>query len=185
MSKSKNFSDTAASRYSLAFYELAEENKHVQEIEDQSSVLIKLIEDSKDFESIIRNPINKKEDQINVINKISEHYNFNILLKKFLCFLVEKRRLFFLQKILRNFVDICSQKRGEVKAKLVVAKQLNDYEIKKIKNELTKDFTNKIKLNYKYDPNLIGGLIIQVGSVMIDTSIKSKLKQLENKMIGT
>ena len=83
MSKSKNFSDTAASRYSLAFYELAEENKHVQEIEDQSSVLIKLIEDSKDFESIIRNPINKKEDQINVINKISEHYNFNILLSFF------------------------------------------------------------------------------------------------------
>ena len=185
MSKDKIFSDTAARRYSLALYELAEENKHVQEIEDQSSALIKLIDESKDFESLVRNPTNKNEDQINIINKISEHYNFNILLKKFLCFLVEKRRLFFLQKILRNFVDICSQKRGEVKAKLVVAKQLNDYEIKKIKNELTKDFTNKIKLNYKYDPNLIGGLIIQVGSVMIDTSIKSKLKQLENKMIGT
>ena len=184
MSKNKIFSDTAASRYSLALYELAEENRLVQEIEKQSFGLIKLIDESKDFTSIIKNPTNKKEDQINVINKIAEQYNFNILLKKFLCFLVEKRRLFFLQKILRNFVDICSQKRGEVKAKLVVAKQLNDYEIKKIKNELTKDFTNKIKLNYKYDPNLIGGLIIQVGSVMIDTSIKSKLKQLENKMIG-
>ena len=184
MSKNKIFSDTAASRYSLALYELAEENKLVQEIENQSLGLIKLIDKSKDFTSIIKNPTNKKEDQINVINKISEQYNFNILLKKFLCFLVEKRRLFFLQKILRNFVDICSQKRGEVKAKLVVAKQLNDDEIKKIKNELTKDFTNKIKLDYKYDPSLIGGLIIQVGSVMIDTSIKSKLKQLENKMIG-
>ncbi len=53
MSKNKNFSDTAASRYSLAFYELAEENKHVQEIEDQSSVLIKLIEDSKVIEKWI------------------------------------------------------------------------------------------------------------------------------------
>ena len=185
MSKNKIFSNTAASRYSLALYELAEENKLVQEIENQSLGLIKLIDKSKDFTSIIKNPTNKKEDQINVINKISEQYNFNILLKKFLCFLVEKRRLFFLQKILRNFVDICSQKRGEVKAKLVVAKQLNDDEIKKIKNELTKDFTNKVKLDYKYDPSLIGGLIIQVGSVMIDTSIKSKLKQLENKMIGT
>ena len=185
MSKNKNFSDTAASRYSLALYELAEENKHVKEIEDQSSALIKLVDESKDFELIVRNPTNKKENQINVINKISEHYNFNILLKNFLCFLVEKRRLFFLQNILRNFVDICSHKRGEVKAKLVAAKQLNNDEVNKIKDELSKDFTNKVKLDYKYDPSLIGGLIIQVGSVMIDTSIKSKLKQLENKMIGT
>ena len=129
MSKSKNFSDTAASRYSLAFYELAEENKQVKEIESQSSTLIKLIQDSKDFESIIRNPIHKKEDQINLINKISEHYNFNILLKKFLCFLIEKRRLFFLHNILRNFVDICSKKRGEVRARLVAAKQLNNDEV--------------------------------------------------------
>ena len=184
MSKNKNFSDTAASRYSLALYELAEENRHVQEIEDQSSALIKLFDESKDFKLIVKNPTSKKEDQINVINKISEHYNFNILLKKFLCFLVEKRRLFFLKNILGKFVDICSQKRGEVKAKLVAAKQLNEDEVKKIKDELSKDFT-KIKLDYKYDPSLIGGLIIQVGSLMIDTSIKSKLKQLENKMIGS
>ena len=185
MSKNKNFSDTAASRYSLALYELAEENKHVQEIEDQSSALIKLFDESKGFKSIVKNPTNKKEDQINIINKISEHYNFNILLKNFLCLLVEKRRLFFLQNILRNFVDICSHKRGEVKAKLVAAKRLNNDEINKIKDELSKNFTNKVKLDYKYDPSLIGGLIIQVGSVMVDTSIKSKLKQLENKMIGS
>jgi len=185
LSKNKNFSDTAASRYSLALYELAEENKHAQEIENQSSALIKLINESKDFESIVRNPTNKKEDQINAINAISKHYNFNILLKNFLCLLVEKRRLFFLQNILRNFIDICSQKKGEVKAKLISAKQLNNDEVNKIKDELSKDFTNKIKLDYSHDPSLIGGLIIQVGSVMIDTSIKSKLKQLENKMIGT
>jgi len=184
LSKDKNFSDTAARRYSLAFYELAEENKHVQEIEEQSSALIKLINESIDFESIIKNPTNKKEDQINVINKISEHCSFNKLLKNFLCFLVEKRRLFFLKNILKNFIDICSQKRGEVKAKLVTAKKLNDDEIDNIKNDLSKDFTNKVKLDYKQDSDLIGGLIIQVGSVMIDTSIKNKLKQLENKMIG-
>ena len=82
MSKDKKFSDTAASRYSLALYELAEDNKNVNEIEDQSFALIKLIDESKDFKSIVKNPTNKKEDQINIINKISEHYNFNILLKK-------------------------------------------------------------------------------------------------------
>jgi len=185
LSKNNTFSDTAASRYSLALYELAEENKHVQAIEDQSLALIKLIDVSEDFKTIIKNPTNKKQDQINIINKIAEVYKFNILLKNFLCFLVEKRRLFFLRNILRNFVDICSEKRGEVKAKLVAAKELTDKEVKKIKDELSKDFTNKVKLDYVYDPSLIGGLIIQIGSMMIDTSIKSKLKQLQNKMIGT
>ena len=60
---------------------------------------------------------------------------------------------------------------------------MNENEVSKIREELSKDFTNKIKLDYKHDESLIGGLIIQVGSVMIDTSIKNKLKQLENRMI--
>tara|TARA_B100001250_G_scaffold21714_1_gene18387 strand:- start:42 stop:599 length:558 start_codon:yes stop_codon:yes gene_type:complete len=184
LTKNVNFSDTAASRYSLALYELASEKKYVQEIEDQSSALIKLLDESKDFQSIIRNPTNKIQDQINIIVKIAETYNFNTLFKNFLCFLVEKRRLFFLKNILVKFVDVCSQKRGEVKARLVAAKKLNDEDINKIKNEIAKDFTSKVKLEYKFDPSLIGGLIIQVGSLMIDTSIKNKLKQIENKMIG-
>ena len=183
MSKNENFSETAASRYSLALYELANENKNVQEIENQSLAMAKLLDNSEDFQSLIKNPTNKKEDQINIINKISDKYNFNILLKKFLCFLVEKRRLFFLRNIINFFLDTCSKKRGEINAKLIAAKQLSANEVNKIKEELSKDFTNKMKLDYKYDPSLIGGLVIQVGSVMIDTSIKSKLKQLENKMI--
>ena len=99
-------------------------------------------------------------------------------------FFNSKEKIIFLKKILIKFVDICSQKRGEVKAKLIVAKKLNNEEINKIKNEISKDFTNKIKLEYKFDPSLIGGLIIQVGSLMIDSSIKNRLKQIENKMIG-
>ena len=105
------------------------------------------------------------------------------MLRKFLCFLAEKRRLFFLQNILKNFINICSQKRGEIFAQLIAAKELSESDVNKINNDLSEDFTSKVKLEYKYDPSLIGGLIIQVGSVMIDTSIKTKLKQLENKMI--
>ena len=85
--------------------------------------------------------------------------------------------------ILQDFLMICSKKRGEVLAKLTSSKELNEVEIEKIKNDLSKNFGSTIKLNYKYDPNLIGGLIVQVGSVMIDTSIKNKLQQIENKMI--
>ena len=115
--------------------------------------------------------------------KISEQYKLNNLLTKFLSFLTVKRRLFFVEKILNNFIEICSKKRGEIVAKLTAAKELNDSEVNNIKEELTKNFSSKIKLQYKFDPSLIGGLIIQVGSTMIDTSIKNKLQQLENKMV--
>ena len=99
-------------------------------------------------------------------------------------FLIIKRRFFFIEKNLKDFLIICSNKRGEIHAKLTVAKKLNDQEIEKIKLELTENFGSNIKLDYKYDPNLIGGLIIQIGSVMVDTSIKNKLQKIENKMIG-
>ena len=183
MSKNKGFSDTSAGRYSLALYELAEENNSINEIENHSLLIIKLINDSKDFNSLIKDPTNNKQDQIKVILEISEKFGLNNLLTKFLNFLISKRRFFYLDKILKNFVDTCSKKRGEVKAELISAKKLSEDEIEKIKNELSKNFSSKIKLNYKYDESLIGGLVVQVGSLMVDTSIKNKLQQIENRMI--
>ena len=183
MSKKQSFSDTSAGRYSLALYELAEEANALDEIEKHSSSIIKLISSSDEFNSLIKDPTNQKEDQLNVILKISENYKLNNLLTKFLSFLISKRRLLYVEKILKNFIETCSKKRGEIKAELTAAKELTENEINSIKEDLTKSFSSKIKLNYKYDPSLIGGLIVQVGSTMVDTSIKNKLQQIENRMI--
>ena len=97
--------------------------------------------------------------------------------------MVKKRRFFYIEQILKSFEEICSKKRGEIKAEIKSAKQLSETEINKITDELSNNFKSKIKLKYKYDQSLIGGLIVQVGSTMIDTSIKNKLQQIENKMI--
>ena len=112
-----------------------------------------------------------------------EKFKINNLLTKFLSFLISKRRFFYLDKILKNFIETCSKKRGEIKAELTAAKELTEKEINNIKEELTKNFSSKKKLNYKYDPSLIGGLIVQVGSTMVDTSIKNKLQKITNRMI--
>ena len=185
MSKNKGFSDTSAGRYSLALYELAEEANSIDEIEKNSLAIIKLISSSDDFNFIIKDPTNQKEDQLNLILKISENYKLNNLLTKFLSFLISKRRLFYVEKILKDFIETCSKKRGEIKAELTAAKELTENEINSIKEDLTKSFSSKIKLNYKYDSSLIGGLIVQVGSTMVDASIKNKLQQIENRMIET
>jgi len=169
--------------YSQALFELASENNSKNHIEVQVSSILGLIDKSKDFKDLIKDPTNKIEDQLKVINTISNQFKFNELLKKFLGFLVSKRRFFYVEKILNDFVSICSNARGEIQAELSAAKNLNENEINNIKNELSSTFGSNIKLNHKYDPSLIGGLIIKVGSTMIDTSIKNKLQQIEKKMI--
>ena len=183
MSSTKDFSDTSASRYSLALYELAEESKIIEEVESHSIAIIKLISESEDFNSLIKDPTNSQKDQLFAITKISQNYNLNNLLIKFLSFLISKRRFFYIEKILNDFVNTCSVKRGEIKAELVSAKKLSENEINDIRDNLSKNFSSKIKLKYKYDESLIGGLTVQVGSVMVDTSIKNKLQQIENRMI--
>ena len=183
MSDKNRFSDSSAKSYSQALYELATEEKKLNEVEEHTISIIKLISQSEDFNSLIKDPTNKQEDLLNAINLIFEKFNLNNLLKKFLNFLVMKRRFFYVEKILKDFVIICSRNRGEISAKLTVAKELNENEINKIKDELTQNFGSNVKLNYNYDPDLIGGLIMQVESVMIDTSIKNKLQKIETKMI--
>ena len=97
--------------------------------------------------------------------------------------IIQKRRLFYIKKILSDFILICSEQRGEVQAKLITSKNISAQELESIKNELKENFGSNIKLNYVKDQSLIGGLVLQVGSVMIDTSIKNKLKQIEQQMI--
>ena len=183
MSNKNKFSDSSAKSYSQALYELALEEKNIDDVEKDVVSLLKLISQSENFNSLIKDPTNNQDDQINVINIIFEKFNLNNLLKKFLNFLIIKRRFFYVEKILKDFVIICSKNRGEIFAKLTVAKELNQDQINKIKNDLSQNFGSEVKLKYNYDPDLIGGLIMQVESVMIDTSIKNKLQQIENKMI--
>ncbi|MBD1164551.1 ATP synthase F1 subunit delta [Pelagibacterales bacterium SAG-MED13] len=183
MSKNKGFSITSAERYSLALYELASENNVLSQVEDQSSSILNLISSSKDFSNLIKDPTSNQDDLLKVIDGISDNNKFESLLKNFLSFLVTKRRFFYVEQILKSFIETCSKKRGELKAELKSAKELSSDEISKITDELTKNFSSKIKLNYKHDESLIGGLIVQVGSTMVDTSIKNKLQQIENRMI--
>jgi len=183
LSKNKEFSNTSAERYSLALYELSSEANSLEVVEQHTFSILNLISSSQDFNNFIKDPTENQENLILVINKISESFKIDDLLKNFLIFLVKKRRFFYLEKILKSFIEICSSKRGEIKAEIKSAKELSNDEINKIAEDLAKNFSSKMKLNYKHDKSLIGGLIVKIGSTMIDTSIKNKLQQIENRMI--
>ena len=169
MSKDTGFSISSAERYSLALFELSEEKNILNQIEEQSLSILNLINQSRDFFTIIKDPTISQDDLLKVVNKLAENNGFDGLFKNFLNFLIQKRRFFFIERILKSFIEICSKKRGELIAELKSAKKLSSDEIKKITDELSTNFSSKMKLNYKHDESLIGGLVIQVGSTMIDT----------------
>ena len=173
----------AFNSYSKALYELSTESNVADEIENQSKSILKALETIKEFNAFIKNPLFNQANQTEMLNAFIKEFDLNLTLGKFLKFLVSKRRLFYLDKILKDFILYCSFKRGEIEAKLISAKELQDDEVDQIKKELFAKFGSKISLDYKVDKELISGLIIQVGSIMIDNSMKNKLKQIKSQMI--
>ena len=183
MSSKSTFSNSTSKSYALALYELAKENSELNKVEDGIKGLKTLLSESSDFKEMVLNPIVTKEKKNQIIIEMADRYSFCQTLKKFMGFLTIKNRLFFLNQIIESFLNLVSNNKGELKARLVSAKKLSPKEQDEIQSELSKDFKSQLNINYEYDPNLIGGLIVQVGSVMVDTSIKTKLKKLEKNMI--
>ena len=183
MSSKSTFSNFTSKSYATALYELSKENSELDNVEDGMKSLDKLLKESSDFKEMILSPMIAKDDKKNVIFEISDKNNFSKTLKKFLGFITSKNRLFFLSKIIESFLNLVSSSRGELKAKIISSKKLSKEEQKRIQSELSKDFKSPLNVDYEYDPNLIAGLIIQVGSVMVDASIKTKLKKLEKNML--
>ena len=183
MSSKSTFSNSTSKSYALVLYELAKENSEINKAEEGINGLKALLNKSSNFKEMILNPVIGKEEKKKVIFEIAKQYNFCQTLKKFLGFLTIKNRLFFLNQIIDSFANFVSSSKGELKAKLLSSKELSKTELEKIRNELSKDFQSPIKIDYKHDPDLIGCLVIQIGSVMVDTSIKTKLRQLQKSMI--
>ena len=183
MSSNKSFSNEITERYAKAIFELARENKNLQEVENNVKDLLKVYDSNSNLENFIKNPTQSFQTQLEIINKISEVMNFSTIFKNFLSILVLKRRIFFFKKIMLNFLKLMATFKGELSAKLISSKSLSDSELKNISSELSKILGSELNFDYSVDKNLIGGFKMQIGSLMIDTSIKNKLKKYQKIML--
>ena len=183
MSSQKSFSNETSDRYARALFEISSENSELPIIEKNLEELLKVYESNKDLEYFIKNPTQSFQNQLAVVNKLSEIMKFPKNLKNFLSILVTKRRIFFISKIIKSFLRLAAQNKGELTASLVSSKNLSPEELKNINSELSKSVGSLLNFEYKVDEELIGGLKIQIGSLMIDTSIKNKLKKYEQLML--
>ena len=183
MSTNKSFSTETSERYSRALFEVANEQKELDKIESNVKNFQLLYNSSTEIKNFIQNPTQSINTQNSFVNLLGEKLEFSKNLKNFFLLLIQKRRIFFVKKIFESFLRFCSKKRGEVKASLISSKELSQKEINEIRVDLSKSMVSNLIFDYKVDEKLIGGLKLQLGSFMIDTSIKNKLNKYEKLML--
>ena len=183
MSANKSFSSETSERYSRALFEVANEVKELDQIENGIKNFQSLFNSSPEIKNFIQNPTQSINAQINFIDIISDKLHFSKNLKNFFLLLIKKKRIFFVRKISDSFLKLCSKKRGEIKASLISSKELSENELNEISKDLSQSMGSTIIFDYKLDEELIGGLKLQIGSFMIDTSIRNKLKKYEQAML--
>ena len=183
MSANKSFSTETSNRYSRALFEVSQESNELDKVEADVKNFQALLNSSTGVNNFIKDPSKSKNQQIEVMSLICEKLGFAKNLKNFFLLLIEKRRIFYVKKIFNSFLNLIIKKKGEINASLISSKQLSETELDKITLELSNVLGSKLKFDFKVDKNLIGGLKIQLGSFMIDTSIKSKLKKYEQQMM--
>ena len=183
MSTNKSFSTETSERYSRALFEVGKESSELKKIEANVKNFQTVYENNVEIKNFIQNPTHRIETQNKVVDILSKELSFSKDLKNFFLLLIKKKRIFFVNKILNSFLKLCTKNRGEVKADLISSKELSSIELENISKELSLSMGSTIKFDYKVDKDLIGGLKLQLGSHMIDTSIKNKLKKYKQRML--
>ena len=183
MSTNKSFSTETSERYSRALFEVSRDSDDLDKVENDIKNFKLIYDKNSEVKNFIKDPSQIINEQNKLVNLISDKLNFSKNVQKFLLLLIEKRRIFFVNKIIESFLRLCSQKRGEIKASLISSKELSQTELNEISTDLSKSMGSILKFDYKVDKELIGGLKLQLGSIMIDTSIRNKLKKYEQAML--
>ena len=182
MSEPVGISSGIAARYATAIFEIAAENNKLAELETNIDDLGAALADSADLRDLISNPIYSREEQKNAITAIAASMKLRPVLRNALALMAENRRLFVLPQLLEQLRGLIAAHKGEVTGEVVSAKPLTDAQVQALSAQLRKSVGKEVKLNTTVDESLIGGLVVKVGSKMIDTSIRSKLASLQNAM---
>ena len=174
-----------AGRYASALFELADEQKALDQVAGELSALKRVIAESEDMRRFIRSPLYGREDQTRVMAAILDKASAGDLTRRFVMVVAHNRRLFALPRMIDAFLAELAHRRGEVTAQVMAAYDLSETQKDALLTALRQAIGSKVKMDLKIDKGLIGGLVIKVGSRMIDTSLRSKLQRLELAMKGS
>lgn len=169
-------------RYAGTLLDLASKDKLVEKVEKDLSELQSMMKSSADLDSVLKSPVISKSQKRNAITTIATKAKFQKITSNFLAVLAENGRLDTLGGIILAFNQALSQRRGEIEAKIETAFALSPAQTKTLQTELGKALGSNVTINVSVNKDLLGGLIVTVGSRMIDNSVRRKLEKLQREM---
>ncbi|MEC3862747.1 F0F1 ATP synthase subunit delta [Mesobacterium sp. TK19101] len=182
VSESASISSGIADRYATAVFEIVKENKNLPKLEANLKDLGTALGESADLRDLLSSPIYSRDAQGAAIAAIADKMGLIPSLSKVLQLMASKRRLFVVPQMVARLLDMIAEDKGEVTAEVTSAKALTATQSKKLTETLKAQIGRDVIINATVDEALIGGLVVKVGSKMIDTSIRSKLNSLQNAM---
>lgn len=171
-----------ARRYATAFFELALEQSAADQIASDIKVLKELLASGGDFTAFLQNPVLGRSEQTKAIVAIAQHYKLSKLVEKFLGTLAARRRLNILGDVVNAVEKLISSHKGEATAEVIAAQALDQSQLSEIASSLKKSLGMDVHVDLKIDPAIMGGLIVKVGSKMIDSSVRTKLERLHRAL---
>ena len=174
-----------ASRYASALFELATAQNATAAVEADLNKVEQMLAESADLATLFKSPVISSDDQAKALGAVLDKAGIGGLTKNFFGVIAGNRRLFAAPDMIRTFRALAAKARGEVTAEVTSAVALSDAQVSEIKQTLKASVGKDVTLNAKVDPALLGGLVVKIGSRMIDSSLKTKLSGLKTVLQGS
>lgn len=184
MSAENTISSGIAGRYATALFDLALEAKQVEAVESDLALIKGMMSESADLAWLVRSPLISRDDQAKAMAAVLEKLGVNDLVRRFVGTVALNRRLFAISGMIESFGALLSAHRGEVVANVTSAKTLSKDQLEAVSSALKAAIGSDVSVNAAVDESLIGGMIVKVGSRMVDSSIRTKLQNLKFAMKG-
>ena len=173
-----------AERYAAALFDLADERRTLDEVASDLRQLRAMLAASVDLSRLVRSPILTRGEQGKAISTLAERAGFSSLVRDFLAVVAKNRRLFAIPAMIEAYLRKLAERRGEITAEVIAARPLSDTQLALLSDQLRRSAGRRVSVDAKVDPGLIGGMIVKLGSRMVDGSLKSKLQRLQLAMKG-
>ena len=173
-----------AQRYAAALFDLADEARALDQVAADLRQLRAMLTAIPDLTRLLRSPILSRAAQGEALAAVAQQAELSRLVRDFLAVVARNRRLFAAPAMIEAFLAKLAERRGEVTAEVTAAQALNEAQLDALGEHLRRSVGRRVGVDVRVDPSLIGGMIVKVGSRMIDASVKSRLERLQKAMKG-
>ena len=173
-----------ADRYATALFDLADERKALDQVAADLKQLRAMLAESPDLQRLMRSPVLSRAEQAKAVDALAQKAGFSELTRNFFGLVAQNRRLFAVPAMIEAFLEILAKRRGEVTAQVIAAQELTAAQRTALDEQLRRTVGSKVAVDVRIDPSLLGGMVVRVGSRMIDASLRTKLQRMQLAMKG-